>query len=165
MTSVSATQDSTPVKPAVLFVCVKNGGKSQMAAGLMRQVVGDTVVVESAGTQPGDQVNALSAQTLLEAGVDITDQQPHQLTGDMIRGVDRVPIQGAQLGKIIRSRTFLMDIFDANPRPPGQYAPHASGPITTDHCSNRASAESRTHVSLQPRRAWRGIVGTIMRKR
>ncbi len=82
------------MKPAVLFVCVKNGGKSQMAAGLMRQAVGDTVAVESAGTKPGDNVNALSAQTLLEVGVDITDQQPQQLTDDMIRAADLVVVLG-----------------------------------------------------------------------
>ena len=78
----------------MLFVCVKNGGKSQMAAGLMRQVAGDTVAVESAGTKPGDKVNALSAQTLLEVGVDITDQHTQQLTDDMIRAADLVVVLG-----------------------------------------------------------------------
>ncbi|MGC7272761.1 hypothetical protein RA983_20690, partial [Mycobacteroides abscessus subsp. abscessus] len=53
---------SETVKPAVLFVCVKNGGKSQMAAGLMRQVAGEDVDVYSAGTKPGDTINALSAE-------------------------------------------------------------------------------------------------------
>ncbi len=83
-----------PDKPSVLFVCVKNGGKSQMAAGLLRQAVGDAVTVESAGTQPGDKVNGLSAQSLLEVDVDIRDQRPRQLTDDMIRGVDRVVVLG-----------------------------------------------------------------------
>jgi arsenate-mycothiol transferase len=81
-------------KPSVLFVCVKNGGKSQMAAGLMRKAVGNAMTVESAGTQPGDKVNALSAQSLLEVGVDISDQQPHQLTDDMVRNADRVVVLG-----------------------------------------------------------------------
>ena len=58
-------------KPSVLFVCAKNGGKSHMAAGLMRQIAGDTVQVYSAGTKPGTAVNDLSAQTLAEVGVDI----------------------------------------------------------------------------------------------
>ncbi len=48
----------------MLFVCVKNGGKSQMAAGLMRKTAGDTVRVLSAGTQPGTAINALSAQVM-----------------------------------------------------------------------------------------------------
>ena len=50
--------------PSVLFVCVKNGGKSQMAAGLMRSIAGDSVHVYSAGTQPGTSINSLSAQSL-----------------------------------------------------------------------------------------------------
>ena len=65
--------DSTP---SVLFVCVKNGGKSQMAAGLMRKVAGDTVRVYSAGTRPGTAINSLSAESLMEIGVDMTDQVP-----------------------------------------------------------------------------------------
>jgi arsenate-mycothiol transferase len=48
--------------PSVLFVCVKNGGKSQMAAGLMRKIAGDSVRVYSAGTQPGKAINSLSAE-------------------------------------------------------------------------------------------------------
>ena len=68
-------------KPSVLFVCVKNGGKSQMAAGLMRQLAGDRVEVHSAGTAPGNAINALSAQSLLEAGVDMTaEDSPEQPT-------------------------------------------------------------------------------------
>ena len=51
-----------PSKPSVLFVCVKNGGKSQMAAGLMRRLAGDTIDVYSAGTKPGSAVNDLSAR-------------------------------------------------------------------------------------------------------
>ena len=57
--------------PHVLFVCVKNGGKSQMAAGLMRHRAGTSVGVDSAGTKPGTAINALSAQSLSEIGVDI----------------------------------------------------------------------------------------------
>jgi arsenate-mycothiol transferase len=78
----------------VLFVCVKNGGKSQMAAGLMRKIVGDTVTVDSAGTKPGSAINRLSAETLLEVGVDITDQTPKQLTDDLITSADRVIVLG-----------------------------------------------------------------------
>ncbi len=81
-------------RPSVLFVCVKNGGKSQMAAGLMRKAAGDSVEVSSAGTQPGDKINALSAQSLLELGVDITDQRTRQLTDDMIAAADRVVVLG-----------------------------------------------------------------------
>ncbi len=81
-------------KQSVLFVCVKNGGKSQMAAGLMRKAAGDTVTVDSAGTTPGNAINELSAQALLEVGVDITDQTPKQLTDDLIATADRVIVLG-----------------------------------------------------------------------
>ncbi len=81
-------------RPSVLFVCVKNGGKSQMAAGLMRQAAGGEVDVSSAGTRPGDTVNGLSAQVLLDVGVDISSEQPQQLTDEMIRTVDRVVVLG-----------------------------------------------------------------------
>ena len=82
--------------PSVLFVCVKNGGKSQMAAGLMRKAAGDAVIVHSAGTRPGQAINGLSAQVLLEVGVDITDQTPQQLTDDLIAASDRVIVLGQE---------------------------------------------------------------------
>jgi hypothetical protein len=53
-------------KPSVLFVCVRNGGKSQMAAGLMRRAAGDRVAAHSAGTNPSSKINALSAEFLAE---------------------------------------------------------------------------------------------------
>ncbi len=53
-------------RPSVLFVCVRNGGKSQMAAGLLRRDAGDLVDVHSAGTTPGSSINELSAQVLDE---------------------------------------------------------------------------------------------------
>ncbi len=81
-------------KPSVLFVCVKNGGKSQMAAGLMRRAAGDTVTVDSAGTEPGRAVNALSAEVLLEVGIDISDRTTQQLTEEMVAAADRVVVLG-----------------------------------------------------------------------
>lgn len=82
--------------PSVLFVCVKNGGKSQMAAGLMRQLAGDTVTVHSAGTKPGGAVNDLSAQALLEVGVDITGEQPTPVDYELARDVDLVVTLGRE---------------------------------------------------------------------
>lgn len=76
--------------PSVLFVCVKNGGKSQMAAGLMRRAAGDAVEVHSAGTKPGDSVNALSAQSLLEVGVDLTGERPKPIDPDLLARMDFV---------------------------------------------------------------------------
>ncbi len=83
-------------KAAVLFVCVKNAGKSQMAAGLMRRAVGDTVDVHSAGTRPGDEINGLSAQVLREVGVDITDQKPKPLDPKLVQDVDLVVTVGRE---------------------------------------------------------------------
>ncbi|QBJ96193.1 low molecular weight phosphatase family protein [Rhodococcus sp. ABRD24] len=83
-------------KPSVLFVCVKNGGKSQMAAGLMRKAAGDAVEVHSAGTKPGTAVNALSAQSLLEVGVDITAETPKAIDPQLVREVDLVVTLGSE---------------------------------------------------------------------
>jgi arsenate-mycothiol transferase len=82
--------------PSVLFVCVKNSGKSQMAAGLMRQLAGDTVEVHSAGTKPGAAVNDLSARALLEVGVDITGEQPKLVDYELARDVDLVVTLGRE---------------------------------------------------------------------
>ena len=82
--------------PSVLFVCVKNGGKSQMAAGLMRAAAGDTVDVHSAGTSPGTAVNALSAEVLLEVGVDITAESPKPIDPQLLRDVDLVVTLGRE---------------------------------------------------------------------
>ncbi len=83
-------------KPSVLFVCVKNAGKSQMAAGLMRKVAGGTVDVYSAGTTPGTALNVLSAQSLAEVGVDITDQSPKLIDPQVVRDVDVVVTLGRE---------------------------------------------------------------------
>lgn len=87
---------NTPVTPSVLFVCVKNGGKSQIAAGLMRAAAGDTVTVTSAGTKPGTAVNALSAQALQELGIDITTETPKAITDQMITDADIVITLGRE---------------------------------------------------------------------
>jgi arsenate-mycothiol transferase len=83
-------------KPSVLFVCVKNGGKSQMAAGLMRKIAGDQIEVYSAGTAPGSAINALSAQSLLEVGIDITGEHPKPIDSALLREVDRVVTLGRE---------------------------------------------------------------------
>lgn len=82
--------------PSVLFVCVKNSGKSQMAAGLMRKVAGDSVSVYSAGTKPGDGINALSAEALAEVGVDISGEEPKPIDVQLLRDVDFVITLGRE---------------------------------------------------------------------
>ena len=82
--------------PSVLFVCVKNGGKSQMAVGLMRHAAGTTITVDSAGTKPGTTVNALADQSLQELGVDITAETPKAITERMVRAADVVITLGRE---------------------------------------------------------------------
>jgi arsenate-mycothiol transferase len=83
-------------KPSVLFVCVKNGGKSQMAAGLMRHLAGDRVQVYSAGTRPGTALNELSVASLAELGIDLADELPTPIDPDLLRSVDLVVTLGRE---------------------------------------------------------------------
>ncbi len=80
--------------PSVLFVCVRNGGKSQMAAGLMRKAACDRVVVHSAGTHPGSKINALSAEVLAEVGADMSGERPRPIDPELLRTVDLVVTLG-----------------------------------------------------------------------
>ncbi|MET8427807.1 low molecular weight phosphatase family protein [Nocardia sp. NPDC004860] len=80
----------------MLFVCVKNGGKSQMAAGLMGHLAGDRVNVHSAGTNPGTDLNALSVDALLELGVDITAETPKAVDPQLVDAVDVVVTLGRE---------------------------------------------------------------------
>lgn len=87
---------SGEAKPSVLFVCVKNGGKSQMAAALMNSLADGTIEVQSAGTHPGDKINSLSAQSLAELGIDISGEIPKPITDDAVRSVDVVVTLGRE---------------------------------------------------------------------
>jgi arsenate-mycothiol transferase len=82
--------------PSVLFVCVRNGGKSRMAAGLMRKVAGDRVRVHSAGTNPGLTINALSAQVLAEVGADMSGETPQPIDPELLDTVDLVVTLGRE---------------------------------------------------------------------
>ena len=83
-------------KPSVLFVCVHNAGKSQLAAGLMKDLAGDAVEVHSAGTAPSEVVDEQSARSLAELGIDITAEQPKAITEERVRAVDVVVILGRE---------------------------------------------------------------------
>ncbi|GGM67741.1 heat-shock protein HtpX [Micromonospora sonchi] len=63
-------------KPSVLFVCVHNAGRSQMAAGWLRHLAGDAVEVRSAGSEPADQINPMAVEAMREVGIDITANKP-----------------------------------------------------------------------------------------
>jgi arsenate reductase len=69
----------TADKPSVLFVCVHNAGRSQMAAGWLRHLAGDSVEVRSAGSEPADRINPVAVEAMREVGIDITTQTPRKL--------------------------------------------------------------------------------------
>ncbi|WP_248704882.1 arsenate reductase ArsC [Curtobacterium sp. MWU13-2055] len=81
-------------KPTILFVCVHNAGRSQMAAGYAQTLGGDRVEVFSAGSEPKDQVNPIAIQAMAEDGIDITGNQPKILTTDAVRDSDAVITMG-----------------------------------------------------------------------
>ncbi|MEV2225495.1 arsenate reductase ArsC [Nocardia vinacea] len=81
-------------KPSVLFVCVHNAGRSQMAAALLTHLAGDRVEVRSAGSAPADQVNPAAIAAMREIGIDISAEIPKILTVDAVRGSDVVITMG-----------------------------------------------------------------------
>lgn len=81
-------------KPSVLFVCVHNAGRSQMAAGWLSHLAGDRIEVRSAGSAPAGQVNPVAVEAMREAGIDITAEQPKILTVDAVEASDVVVTMG-----------------------------------------------------------------------
>jgi arsenate reductase (thioredoxin) len=81
-------------KPSVLFVCVHNAGRSQMAAGFLTHLGGERVEVRSAGSIPGDQVNPSAVAAMAEVGIDISAQNPKILTTDAVQASDVVITMG-----------------------------------------------------------------------
>jgi len=75
-------------KPSVLFVCVHNAGRSQMAAAWLTHLAGDRVEVRSAGSAPADQVNPAAVEAMREVGIDITAETPKILTVDAVKASD-----------------------------------------------------------------------------
>jgi arsenate-mycothiol transferase len=92
----SATPQTGAKKPSILFVCSKNGGKSQLAAGLMRQLAAGSVDVYSAGTKPGKDLNPLAVESLAELGIDVTGEHPKPVTDDVLDTVDVVVVLGTE---------------------------------------------------------------------
>jgi len=81
-------------QPTVLFVCVHNAGRSQMAAGYLKQLAGDRVTVLSAGSAPGDKVNPVAVQAMAEEGIDIGQAVPKILTTGAVQESDVVITMG-----------------------------------------------------------------------
>ena len=80
--------------PSVLFVCVHNAGRSQMAAGWLRRLAGDRVEVRSAGSEPGDRINPAAVAVMAEAGIDITAQTPTRLAWETAQAADVIITMG-----------------------------------------------------------------------
>ena len=83
-----------PDKPSVLFVCVHNAGRSQMAAGYLNRLSGGAVEVRSAGSEPADKINPVAVQAMAEDGIDITTEKPKILTDDAVQASDVVITMG-----------------------------------------------------------------------
>ena len=81
-------------KPSVLFVCVHNAGRSQMAAGWLRHLAGEKVDVLSAGSEPGDAINPVAIEAMAEVGIDIAGGIPRKLDWDLADGADVIVTMG-----------------------------------------------------------------------
>jgi arsenate reductase len=81
-------------KPSVLFVCVHNAGRSQMAAGWLRHLAGDAVEVRSAGSAPAETINPSAVEAMREVGIDITDQTPKILEYEVAQDSDVIITMG-----------------------------------------------------------------------
>ena len=81
-------------KPIVLFVCVHNAGRSQMAAGYLKHLAGDRIEILSAGSTPADSINPVAIQAMWEEGIDISGEQPKILTDETVQSADVVITMG-----------------------------------------------------------------------
>ena len=87
-------QSPSTQKPSVLFVCVHNAGRSQMAAGWLRHLAGDRIEVRSAGSMPAEQINPVAVEAMAEVGIDIAAEQPKILTAEAVQDSDVVITMG-----------------------------------------------------------------------
>ena len=81
-------------RPSVLFVCVHNAGRSQMAAGFLQHLADDRIDVLSAGSQPADRINPVAVHAMAEEGIDIAKEQPKVLTPEAVQASDVVVTMG-----------------------------------------------------------------------
>jgi arsenate reductase len=81
-------------KPSVLFICVHNAGRSQMAAGYLSHLASDAVEVRSAGSAPADSINPIVVEAMREEGIELAEQKPKVLTTDAVQASDVVISMG-----------------------------------------------------------------------
>lgn len=84
----------TATRPSVLFVCVHNAGRSQMAAGLLASLSGGAVEVRSAGSAPADRINPVAVEAMAELGIDLAAERPKVLTPEAVQASDVVVTMG-----------------------------------------------------------------------
>jgi arsenate reductase (thioredoxin) len=80
--------------PEVLFVCVHNAGRSQIAAGFLRKLAGDRVRVRTAGSEPAEEINPVAVEAMREVGIDVSEEVPRALTNEYVREADVVITMG-----------------------------------------------------------------------
>jgi protein-tyrosine-phosphatase len=81
-------------KPSVVFLCVHNAGRSQMAAGFMRELAGDRVAVFSGGSEPADRINPVAVAAMAEKGIDMGREQPRRWADEELRAADVIVAMG-----------------------------------------------------------------------
>lgn len=94
VSNAAACDDDMPKRPAVLFLCVHNAGRSQMAAAWLRSLAGDAVMVFSGGSAPGAEVNQMAVAAMAEVGIDISAESPKPWTDEIARAADVVVTMG-----------------------------------------------------------------------
>jgi len=94
LTALAHVDGAEPGRPGVLFLCVHNAGRSQMAAGWLRTLAGDRVAVYTGGSEPSSALNPIAIEAMAEVDIDITDEFPKPWTDEVVRAVDVVITMG-----------------------------------------------------------------------
>jgi protein-tyrosine-phosphatase len=106
-------------KPSVLFVCVHNVGRSQMAAAYLAHLSGQAIEVRSAGSEPADKINPVAVEAMAEEGIDITNAKPKILTPDTVQASDVVITMGCGDTCPLLCGQTLRRLDSRRPRGPG----------------------------------------------
>jgi arsenate reductase len=119
--SAAAQADGLLIKPVpeLLFVCVQNAGRSQMAAALAQHLSAGKVHVRSAGSKPADKINPMAVRVLAERGITLTDAYPKPLTNDVVHAADVIVTMGCgDACPIYPGKRYLdWDVADPNDQP------------------------------------------------
>jgi arsenate reductase len=105
-------KSKTKQKNTILFVCIENAGRSQMAEGFFRKYAPDGYEPISAGTKPTSQINPLAIQVMNEVGIDISRQKPKDITEDMIRNSTKIVNMGCMDDKSFCPTIFIPNVVE-----------------------------------------------------